>query len=103
MIGSGNSGCRIAEELCEAGRHVFLSVSSHQRTPRRYRGKDCIWWNLALGKADAIVTGEHKARGSRLMTGAGGGHDIEWKSAFLLGVGEDPEYLSVQIAADRHV
>ncbi len=77
VIGSGNSGCQIAEELCDAGRNVFLSVSSHQRTPRRYRGKDFIWWNLALGDADAIVSGEHKAQGSRLMTGAGGGHDID--------------------------
>jgi putative flavoprotein involved in K+ transport len=43
VVGSGNSGCQIAEELCSSGRRVYLSVSGHQRTPRRYRGKDCIW------------------------------------------------------------
>jgi putative flavoprotein involved in K+ transport len=86
VIGSGNSGCQIAEELCEAGRQVFLSVSAHQRTPRRYRGKDCIWWNLALGDADTIASGEHKTQGSRLMTGAGGGHDIDLRNLARDGV-----------------
>jgi putative flavoprotein involved in K+ transport len=86
VIGSGNSGCQIAEELCEAGRHVFLSVSAHQRTPRRYRGKDCIWWNLALGDADTIAGSEPKTQGSRLMTGAGGGHDIDPRKLARVGV-----------------
>jgi putative flavoprotein involved in K+ transport len=86
VIGSGNSGCQIAEELCEAGRRVFLSVSAHQRTPRRYRGKDCIWWNLALGDADTIAGSEPKGQGSRLMTGAGGGHDIDLRTLARGGV-----------------
>jgi putative flavoprotein involved in K+ transport len=86
VIGSGNSGCQIAEELCEAGRQVYLSVSPHQRTPRRYRGKDCIWWNLALGDADATVGGELKTQGSRLMTGAGGGHEIDLRKLAREGV-----------------
>ena len=86
VIGSGNSGCQIAEELREAGRHVYLSVSAHQRTPRRYRGKDCIWWNLALGDADRIAGNEPKAQGSRLMTGAGGGHDIDLRTLARDGV-----------------
>jgi putative flavoprotein involved in K+ transport len=77
IVGSGNSGCQIAEELCAAGRRVFLSVSSHQRTPRRYRGKDCIWWNLALGDADRTVDQRVSAQPSRLMTGVGGGHDVD--------------------------
>jgi putative flavoprotein involved in K+ transport len=77
VVGSGNSGCQIAEELCAAGRRVFLSVSGHQRTPRRYRGKDCIWWNLALGDADRTVDQRVSAQPSRLMTGVGGGHDVD--------------------------
>ena len=54
--------------------------------PRRYRGKDCIWWNLALGDADTIASGEHKTQGSRLMTGAGGGHDIDLRNLARDGV-----------------
>ena len=44
VIGGGNSGVQISEELCRAGRRVFLSVGSHERILRRYRAKDCIWW-----------------------------------------------------------
>jgi putative flavoprotein involved in K+ transport len=42
VVGSGNSGYQIAEELCLAGRRVYLSVSKHRRVPRRYRSKDYV-------------------------------------------------------------
>jgi putative flavoprotein involved in K+ transport len=34
VVGSGASGCQIADELLLAGRRVFLSVSRHRRAPR---------------------------------------------------------------------
>ena len=86
IVGSGNSGCQIAEELCAADRRVYLSVSGHQRTPRRYRGKDCIWWNLALGDADRTVDQREDAQPSRLMTGVGGGHDVDLRRLAADGV-----------------
>jgi len=86
VVGSGNSGCQIAEDLCAANRRVYLSVSGHQRTPRRYRGKDCIWWNLALGDADRTVEQRVGAQPSRLMTGARGGHDIDLRRLAADGV-----------------
>jgi putative flavoprotein involved in K+ transport len=86
VVGSGNSGCQIAEDLCSASRRVYLSVSSHQRTPRRYRGKDFIWWNLALGDADTTVDQRVHAQPSRLMTGVGGGHDIDLRRLAADGV-----------------
>ena len=86
IVGSGNSGCQIAEELCSASRRVYLSVSGHQRTPRRYRGKDCIWWNLALGDADKTVDQRVDAQPSRLMTGVGGGHDVDLRRLSADGV-----------------
>jgi putative flavoprotein involved in K+ transport len=85
IVGSGNSGCQIAEEL-SASRRVYLSVSGHQRTPRRYRGKDCIWWNLALGDADRTVDQRVDAQPSRLMTGVGGGHDVDLRRLAADGV-----------------
>ena len=85
IVGSGNSGCQIAEEL-SASRRVYLSVSGHQRTPRRYRGKDCIWWNLALGDADKTVDQRVDAQPSRLMTGIGGGHDVDLRRLSADGV-----------------
>jgi putative flavoprotein involved in K+ transport len=45
VVGSGQSGCQIAEDLLAAGRTVYLCTSKVGRVPRRYRGKDFIeWW-----------------------------------------------------------
>ena len=44
IVGSGASGCQIADELQRAGRTVYLSVSRHRRVPRRFRGRDIYWW-----------------------------------------------------------
>ena len=52
MVGSGQSGAQIAEELREAGRQVWLSVSSAVRDTRRYRGKDGNYWYDLMGGFD---------------------------------------------------
>src|SRR6266542_1242787 len=44
VVGSGQSGVQIAEELHDAGRVVYLSVGSAGRVPRRYRGRDFFYW-----------------------------------------------------------
>jgi putative flavoprotein involved in K+ transport len=44
VVGAGQSGSQIAEELYQAGRQVYLSVGSAARAPRRYRGKDVFEW-----------------------------------------------------------
>lgn len=79
VVGTGASGCQIAEELLGAGRRVYLSVGQHRRIPRRYRGRDVFWWRRELGHLDA--TAETTPRAQRmpapLVTGVGGGHDID--------------------------
>ena len=55
VVGSGASGAQITEELFRAGRRVYLSIGRHTRLPRRYRGRDLIWWLSALG-LDQIPT-----------------------------------------------
>jgi len=77
VIGSGNSGAQIAEELCLAGRRVFLSVSPHRRIPRRYRGKDYTWWYLAFGEGDTTIEQQREELPPRLLTGVGRGHDLD--------------------------
>jgi putative flavoprotein involved in K+ transport len=86
VIGSGNSGHQIAEELCSAGRRVYLSVSKHRRMPRRYRGKDYIWWYLALGEADTTVDQRQGAQPPRLLTGVRGGYDVDLRRLAADGV-----------------
>lgn len=45
VVGSGQSGCQIAENLLAAGRTVYLCTSKVGRAPRRYRGRDIMeWW-----------------------------------------------------------
>ncbi|HRE46779.1 MAG TPA: NAD(P)/FAD-dependent oxidoreductase [Aggregatilineales bacterium] len=55
VVGSGQSGCQIAEELYKSGRTVYLCTSKVGRIPRRYRGKDAFWWVNALGMFDQTV------------------------------------------------
>src|SRR5262249_54038384 len=52
VVGSGQSGAQIAEELAEAGRTVFLATSRVGRLPRRYRGRDIMIWLLESGFLD---------------------------------------------------
>ena len=45
VVGSGQSGCQITEDLLSAGRTVYLCTSKVGRAPRRYRGRDVLeWW-----------------------------------------------------------
>ena len=45
LVGSGQSGCQITEDLLTDGRIVYLCTSKVGRVPRRYRGKDLVeWW-----------------------------------------------------------
>lgn len=45
VVGSGQSGCQISEDLLSAGRTVYLCTSKVGRAPRRYRGRDILeWW-----------------------------------------------------------
>jgi putative flavoprotein involved in K+ transport len=45
VVGSGQSGCQITEDLLSAGRIVYLCTGKVGRAPRRYRGRDLLeWW-----------------------------------------------------------
>jgi putative flavoprotein involved in K+ transport len=52
VVGTGQSGWQIAEDLYESGRQVYLSTSSCGRAPRGYRGKDTAWWLTSMGFFD---------------------------------------------------
>ena len=79
VVGSGASGCQIVEDLLAAGRRVYLSVGRHRRFPRRYRGRDMFWWMERLGALDQTLEErpEARERPNPLVTGVGGGHDID--------------------------
>jgi putative flavoprotein involved in K+ transport len=79
VVGSGESGCQIAEELRHSGRNVYLSTGTTGWAPRRYRGKDTVWWLVKVGMFDQTVDilppGPPKFVGPQ-STGKAGGHDL---------------------------
>lgn len=50
VIGCGNSGGQIAEDLKRSGRTVFLSTGRNGRVPRRYRNRDIFLWLTDTGR-----------------------------------------------------
>ncbi len=53
VVGASSTGIQIAEELLRAGREVTVSVGTHVRLPRRYRGKDILRWMVSMGAFQA--------------------------------------------------
>jgi len=86
VIGSGASGVQIAEELLRAGRQVYLSVGRHRRMPRRYRGHDLMWWLSALRLDQTPVEKRGPDRSLPLITGAYGGHTLDFRQLAAQGV-----------------
>jgi putative flavoprotein involved in K+ transport len=88
VIGSGASGCQIADELIEAGRHTYLSVGRHQRAPRHYRGRDAIWWRRELGLLDqtAAEVPIERRLPPPLVTGVHGGYDVDLRQSAARGL-----------------
>ena len=91
VVGSGQSGCQIAEDLHLAGRKVHLCVGGAPRTARRYRGKDVVDWLADLGYYDMPVH-EHpqkervRAKANHYVTGRDGGRDIDLRKFALEGM-----------------
>jgi putative flavoprotein involved in K+ transport len=52
VVGSGQSGGQIAEDLARTGRSVFLATSQVGRARRRYRGRDIMIWLVQCGLFD---------------------------------------------------
>ena len=86
VVGSGASGAQIAEELLRADRPVYLSVGHHRRMPRRYRGRDLIWWLASLGLDQTPVEKRGPDKSLPLITGAYGGHTIDFRELAAQGI-----------------
>ena len=63
IVGSGQTGLQLAEELFAAGRQVFVAVGSAGRVPRRYRGRDLFARLVEILRDDA-THGVFRARGT---------------------------------------
>lgn len=90
VVGSGQSGCQIAEELAEGGREVFLACGRAPWLPRRAGGRDMFWWLNESGFMDTPVTALSDPR-ERLganpqLSGRDGGHDLNLRTLHEIGV-----------------
>ncbi|HXU66406.1 MAG TPA: NAD(P)/FAD-dependent oxidoreductase, partial [Casimicrobiaceae bacterium] len=85
VVGAGSSGVQIADELVRAGRRVYLSVGVHDRPPRRYRGRDFVWWLGVLNKWDAEAT-PGVAHTTIAVSGAYGGDTIDFRRLAARGI-----------------
>ena len=82
VVGSGQSGAQIADELATSGRDVLLATSRVPRVPRRYRGRDVHEWTVELGLYDqpteAVTDPAELGEPHPMLSGGGGGHTISY-------------------------
>jgi putative flavoprotein involved in K+ transport len=91
VVGAGQSGAQIAEDLHLAGRQVVLAVGAAPRCARFHRGKDVVDWLADMGYYDMPVH-EHPLREgvrdntNHYVTGRDGGRDIDLRRFALEGM-----------------
>ncbi len=89
VVGGGQSGAQIADDLVRAGRRVLFSTSRVARVPRRYRGRDSLHWWTESGFYEVPCAGVDPAllrMRQPLLSGTGGGPSLSLRSLARLGV-----------------
>ncbi|WBP92675.1 MSMEG_0569 family flavin-dependent oxidoreductase [Mycolicibacterium neoaurum] len=91
VVGTGQSGTQIAEDLHLAGRAVHLAVGGAPRVARTYRGRDCMTWLSDMGLYDrpaAQYPGGKAAieKTNHYVTGRDGGRDVDLRQFALEGM-----------------
>src|SRR5207249_12017040 len=84
VVGSGQTGCQLAEELSAAGRGVSLACGRAPWIPRRIEGRDTIAW-LNETSWFEIRLSDLPSPAARLlanpqMSGGHGGHDLNYRT-----------------------
>jgi len=90
IVGSGQSGCQLAEELREAGRDVVLACGKAPWAPRAVGDHDVYWWAVESGFLDGTVASlpspNARLGANILATGHGKPHDLNLRTLRALGV-----------------
>jgi putative flavoprotein involved in K+ transport len=90
VIGAGQSGCQIAEELQASGRDTFLSCGRAPWLPRRIGDRDFTWWAVETGfleaPASSLPVPAARLAANLLATGRDGGHDLHLRTLHGKGV-----------------
>ena len=91
VVGSGQSGAQIAEDLHLAGRQVHLAIGNAPRVARTYRGRDCMTWLADMGIYDTPTEqfpGGKAAqeKTNHYVTGRDGGRDVDLRQFAVEGM-----------------
>jgi putative flavoprotein involved in K+ transport len=92
VVGTGQSGAQIAEDLHLAGRQVHLCLGGAPRCARRYRGRDVVTWLEEIGQYDVPIEEHPEGNAARkeanhYVTGRDGGRDLDLRAFALEGMG----------------
>lgn len=90
VIGSGQTGCQLAEDLHLAGREVVLACGRAPWGPRRLAGLDIVDW---MARTDwfehplsALPSPLARLAANIQLTGRDGGHDLNYRVLQAMGV-----------------
>jgi len=90
VVGSGQTGCQLAEELCAAGRGVSLACGRAPWIPRRLEDRDTIawlnetpWFEIRLSDLPSPAA---RLLANPQMSGGHGGHDLNYRTLQAQGV-----------------
>ena len=90
IMGSGQTGCQLAEDLSEAGRDVVLSCGRAPWMPRRLGDRDFVDWftktTFLEATLDALPTPLARLGANVQATGRDGGHDLHHRTLHARGV-----------------
>jgi len=109
VVGSGQSGCQIAEDLLDAGRRVYVCASRIGRIPRVYRGRDIVVWFRDMGllevRVDELEDPAMQFAAQPQVSGTNGGHTVSLQSlardgATLLGRVQDVDGHILKLGVD---
>ncbi len=91
IVGTGQSGVQLMEDMHLEGRDVHLAVGPAPRSPRMYRGRDATDWLYEMGHYH-ITIDQHPnpvhavSKTNHYMTGRDGGHEIDLRKFANAGV-----------------
>jgi putative flavoprotein involved in K+ transport len=90
VVGSGQTGCQIADELHKAGRAVVLSCGRAPWAPRRLDGRDVVFWLVDAGffeqRAEELPSPAARLVANVQTTGHDGGRDLNYRVLRAAGV-----------------
>lgn len=108
VVGGGQSGVQVAEDLLDAGKRVYVVTSRVGRMPRRFAGRDAFEWMLETGQLD--LPREDAGPGTigvatPQVSGAAGGRTVSYQAlaargATLLGRALDWNAGRLELAGD---